>query len=140
MSKKLAWAWLDAFYDEGDIDWIFFWQLIGAVSEEMEEDEHGCSVSFNKTLLQRKNDALRLAKYLVVDMGDFKVYDAFNKKNYSNGFIDFCDVIENLYTQNDFEHDITFNMTIALEKLEKGKPAPLESEVPPEIVDLFQER
>ena len=141
MSRDFAWAWLDAFYDEGDIDIIFFWQLITAVSEEMDEDEDGNSKSFNKSALQRKSDALRLAKYLIVEMGDFEGYDYRSEAYFERGFDEFCEKIELLFDQSLLE-DFTSseNMYITLRKIHKGKPAPEKYEIPLEIVDLFQER
>ncbi|MDR2153545.1 MAG: hypothetical protein LBE78_00755 [Burkholderiaceae bacterium] len=124
----------DDLYSEGDIDIIFFAQILGMVSYGKDD------FKFNKSSEKRMADALKLVDYLV-SLGDFNVGKTlkmpdgtFAYNTYKEGFSEFYADANKIYSKNGID-DIDLMCSLWLKKLHIGQSAPI---IPNEIMKLFE--
>lgn len=132
-NSKYCQKMLQYIYNEGDIDIIFFGQIIGVVS--FDEND----LSFGKAPLKRLADGLALVNYLV-SIGDFFLGE--NRRLAgggivceicSDGFQRFSELANSFFLRGGID-DVDLNSGIWLKKNQVGKLPP---RVPLEIDALF---
>lgn len=127
--NKYALEMIDSLFEEGDHDFIFFNQILDAVSF----DENDLPVA--KSIQQRTKDALKLVEYFI-SLGNFDVgcmergqKDDLAYVPCAGGFDEFCKRAEHLISQNGLEDDY-LNFGMRLRKLHQGAlPPPITQEI-----------
>lgn len=129
--ENKAYITLKNIYCDGDVDYLFIWELINCVDIDEHYDEIDTPRVYKKTSKQIKNDLICLIDYLV-GMGDFVAYDALQNKRLA--IEDIFKFIEDLYKNNKLL-EIGFDMSRVLLKEKKGKEAP--TIIPDTVMRLF---
>ncbi|WP_088750029.1 hypothetical protein [Herbaspirillum robiniae] len=131
--KEYALEMIDGLYEEGDVDLIFFSQIIGIVSYDVNDHP------FDKSDKKRMADALLLLRYLISN-GDFfageTVFlpeDKCEYRAYGGTLNDFCESLAMFFEKNGID-DIELKTKFWLRKIKIGKKMGC---VPEEIQRLF---
>lgn len=140
MNKEEVWIQIEYLYEEGRIDLVFYSDMHSIVSIKTLVDENNVEIGelfFSKTPLQRRKDALRLAEYLVLDLQDFEIFNYATNTLAEEGFSAFQREVETLPLLGTID-DMGSDMNLVLRKKQLDKLPPAESEIPDEIIALFQ--
>lgn len=136
--REYALEAMDYFYADGDVDYIFYWQLLGEVTYHTTSS--GDDVLLEKTDEQRKIDSLLLASYLI-STDDFSagsttqsLDNTFNYELMQGGFNEFRKYVSEKVVSDGLDGD--WHYEIWLKKTSIGKPPP--TEVVEDIVNLFK--
>jgi hypothetical protein len=135
-SGQYAGEMLDYLYNDGDIDIIFFGQILGVVSYDDEDKP------FAKSKKQRLDDAIKLAVYLL-ESNDFSMGEMIKPKTGLSYFSPYTfekrspqTIFQEKFSNCEDIDDLNKTIEIVFKKNIKNKPAP--KIIPENLLEIFK--